>query len=329
MNPKVTIIVPFYNVSNYFERCLLSLFNQTFDSIEFIFINDGSTDDSEQILKGVLNKNQHKIEQTTILNNTKNEGVIATKIRGINIASGDYILMIDADDYIDNRMVEILYKEAIDKEADMVVSDIYIEYGYKTVLFENTIAENNIDDMKSLLSNTKISASLCSKLIRRDLLIEAALKLPKGINYGEDKLILFYVLFIANKVTRIDQAFYHYIQYNSISITRSTIDLHFENKILFWNQCELFLNSKNLYPEFEDLIAQTKIQEKAQLMIRTNSKKLRIKYRNIFGDSHNKHIKNLKTGEKLMLFLIRYKLYNLSQCLRNVLVLKNKKPIQT
>ncbi len=328
MNSKVSIIVPFYNVSAYFERCILSLFHQTLNDIEYIFINDGSSDNSEQILRITLKEFPHKISQVKILNNTQNEGIIAARIRGIKIASSEYVLMIDADDYIDNEMVESLYGKALSEKADVVISDIYIEYGYKTELFTNLIDDDKTNNIKSLITNGTISASLCSKLFSKELLDLVAQKLPTSLNYGEDKLTFFYILFFANKVVKLNQAFYHYIQYNSSSVTKTISKIHFENIIDFWKYCENFIKEHLIYADYEDLIAQSKIHEKAQLMISTNSMSLREEYRDMFGDIDKAYIKHLKFGEKMMLFFVKFKLFYLSQCLRYILVLKNKKPVQ-
>ncbi len=102
--PKVSIIVPVYNVENYLDRCLDSLINQSFDDIEIICINDGSTDNSLSILK-----DYEKKDARVKIINKDNSGVSDCRNNGINVANGEYIVFVDSDDWIDVNMIETMY----------------------------------------------------------------------------------------------------------------------------------------------------------------------------------------------------------------------------
>ena len=102
---KISIIVPIYNVESYLKRCLDSLINQTYSNIEIILINDGSTD-----LSGDISSKYAKIDKRIKLINSSNKGVSCARNKGLELASGDYIMFVDPDDYIELNTCEMLIK---------------------------------------------------------------------------------------------------------------------------------------------------------------------------------------------------------------------------
>ena len=128
MNPKVSILVPIYNVSLYIERCARSLFDQTFENIEYIFVDDASTDDSLDILKKVLKQYPKRQKQVRIIRHPQNKGLASTRNTAIDASNGDYIAVVDSDDYVEKNMIEELYNFAVTKNADIVVFDSVFEY---------------------------------------------------------------------------------------------------------------------------------------------------------------------------------------------------------
>ncbi|MDR3222517.1 MAG: glycosyltransferase [Methanobrevibacter sp.] len=121
VNPKVSIIVPIYNVENYLEKCLNSIINQTLKDIEIICINDCSTDSSLKI----LNKYEHD-ERIIVINNKENLGLGRVRNIGISVAKGEYIGFVDSDDWIDYRMFEILYENGKKFQTDMTMSPVHV-----------------------------------------------------------------------------------------------------------------------------------------------------------------------------------------------------------
>ena len=113
-NPKISIIVPVYNSEVYLKECIDSILNQTFKDIEVIFINDGSTDNSVQVIKENMTKNNF------IIIEQENRGLGAARNVGLKKSTGEYILFLDSDDYLDKYACEHMYKVAIDTESDVV-----------------------------------------------------------------------------------------------------------------------------------------------------------------------------------------------------------------
>jgi len=188
MKPKVSILVPVYNVSLYIERCLYSLFNQTFKDIEYIFVDDASPDDSmvkvKQIIEKIKSENKHL--KTKIISHNTNLGLASTRISALKAATGNYILFVDSDDYIEPEMVETMYNKAIDTEADIAICDMYMEYADKTIYYNDYLSPEIEHCFRNIITNKNTSPSLCNKLIKSDLFQNSNLVFNTEIQYMED-----------------------------------------------------------------------------------------------------------------------------------------------
>ena len=127
--PKVSVIVPVYNVEQYIEKCLENLVNQTLDDIEIIVVNDGSTDNSETIINKYLQKYSNKIKYLT----KTNGGLSDARNYGMKYATGEYIAFLDSDDYADVTTYEKMYNKAIEENCDYVECNFIWEYENKQV----------------------------------------------------------------------------------------------------------------------------------------------------------------------------------------------------
>ena len=121
--PKVSIIIPVYGVEKYIERCARSLFEQTLDDIEYLFIDDSTPDRSIDILKRVLENYPHRKSQVNIHRMEQNSGQAIVRNWGMQNATGEYVIHCDSDDWVDTDMYRAMYEEAKDKNADVVVCD--------------------------------------------------------------------------------------------------------------------------------------------------------------------------------------------------------------
>ena len=137
----VSVIVPVYNTSKYLRKCLDSLVNQTYKNIEIIIINDGSTDNSDEIIK----EYEQKYNFIKYFKN-ENQGISKTRNFGIEKANGEYILFVDSDDYVDETLIEKAYNYANENNLDMVVWDYYQNYDDKK-LEEYRLPEFNITNI--------------------------------------------------------------------------------------------------------------------------------------------------------------------------------------
>ena len=121
MTNLISVVVTCYNHENYIEQCLRSIFNQTYRNIELIVLDDGSTDNSSEIIQEVLQESPF----VTTFESHENIGVVRTRNKGLNLLNGDYFLFVDSDDFLDETYVEELYECAINHQADIVYCDLF------------------------------------------------------------------------------------------------------------------------------------------------------------------------------------------------------------
>lgn len=124
MMPKVSVIVPIYNASAYIKQCAVSLFEQTLDDIEYIFIDDCTTDDSMEVLNECIEEYPNRKNRIKILKHAVNSGQAAARTTGMKAATGEYMIHCDPDDWVDQRMYSDMYYEAIKANADIAVCGI-------------------------------------------------------------------------------------------------------------------------------------------------------------------------------------------------------------
>jgi glycosyltransferase involved in cell wall biosynthesis len=199
MQPKVSVIVPVYNVEPYLRRCLNSLVNQTLENIEIICINDCSLDESLVILK----KYAKKDNRITIIDFKKNQGVSVARNAGMKIAKGEYIGFCDPDDYVDLDFYEKLHDKAKETNADMVKASLKkkkVEWVKEYSYFASVEKSKHYD----------IFYHWCY-IYKTDFLEKNKINYPEGVKFSEDALLLVKSLFCSNRIETVDNTFYHYI----------------------------------------------------------------------------------------------------------------------
>lgn len=205
--PKVSIIVPFYNVERYIEKCLETLVNQTLEDIEIILVNDGSKDKSIEIVNKFLEKYPEKL----VYFEKENGGLSDARNYAIPYAKGEYIAFLDSDDYVEKDMYEKMYQLAKEENSDMVECDFYWEYPEKTRIDTGAIYNGK----KEMLEKVRVVA--WNKLIKREILEKAKIEFPKGYRY-EDVEFTYKLIPYLEKVSFLKKPCIHYIQReNSIS----------------------------------------------------------------------------------------------------------------
>lgn len=205
---KVSIIVPIYNVEKYLVRCISSLVNQDYSNIEIILVDDGSTDNSSTIAK-------HFSENSPNVNYyyKKNGGLSDARNFGIKKATGEYLMFIDSDDYIDFDTVSKLVELSNKNNSEITCCGKYIEdengkYYFKNVL-KNEKIYNREDALSHMLTFDEIDTSACDKLFAKELFED--ISFPVGRFY-EDLATIYKVFEKAKSISHIGNAKYHYVQ---------------------------------------------------------------------------------------------------------------------
>lgn len=202
MKPKISVIVPIYNVEEYLDKCLDSLVNQTLKDIEIILINDGSPDNSEEIVKKYLKEYGEKI----IYHKKENEGQGIARNYGIDLANGEFISFVDSDDYIEETMFEKLYNKVLEEKSDIVASIGFIEVknGIETITKPNLDSDDNFK--KYILNNSGPVA----KIIKKEIITKNNLYFPKLRAYEDISVVPLWGIY-SKKISIIDEPLYYYL----------------------------------------------------------------------------------------------------------------------
>lgn len=226
--PKVTIIVPIYGVEKFIERCARSLFEQSLDEIEYIFVDDCSKDASVKILEEVLSQYPKRAAQTRIIHHQSNEGLAAARNTGLLYSHGEYIMHCDSDDWLEKSASEEVYFFAIKNNLDVVLIGSIWEYKQKKVNIIPSKQTNTKDYFRMAMSG-KLHNSVCGCVSRRSIYIENEIYWVKGLNMLEDKSVTPRLLYFADSIGVLEMYLYHYNQKNDNSYTHKWNKHHFEN----------------------------------------------------------------------------------------------------
>lgn len=253
--PKVSIIIPVYGVEKYIERCARSLFEQTLDSIEYLFIDDCTPDKSIEILKRVLEDYPQRKSQVVIHRMKQNSGQAKVREWGMLNASGKYIIHCDSDDWVDVNMYKEMYNKAIEEDVDIVICDIWISDGKNKLAGRKGAHTINKNEFIEGCLFQRDPWSLCNKLFRKKD-FNKEIKFPKGA-LGEDMVMCLQLLIKANKLTYVPKAFYYYYV-NTNSITKKkTISHCARNYKLLKDNTDLVIkviNAENIHLTYFSLV---------------------------------------------------------------------------
>lgn len=205
-SPIISIIIPVYNTERYLKKCFDSVINQTYKNIEIIIVNDGSTDNSLSIINEYA-QNDYRIK----IVNKPNGGLSSARNTGINTATGDYVLHVDSDDWIELNMCEKLLENAIKHNSQIVISDVYFEMDKGSYVRKEPYAE--IENRDSFLKKYLLYAGLNSvwnKLFSLSLYKKNNLFHYEDISLGEDATTLLRLIAMSSCISYVNQPFYHY-----------------------------------------------------------------------------------------------------------------------
>ena len=250
---KISVVVPVYNVEKYLKECIDSIINQTLEDIEIICVNDGSTDSSLEILNDYAKK-----DSRIIVINKSNSGYGHTMNMGLNAATGEYVGIIESDDFADKNMFEDLYKLAKEYDADIVKGDWYNYWSKNKFARKN----NRISSAKALkLTNSKqdksllrINPSVWSAIYKKEFLNKYNIRFLEtpGASY-QDLAFSFKIFALAERVILTDKAYLYYRQDNMNSSVKS--------KTKVYCVCDEYEEIDRFLEQYPDLKFEFKVQE--------------------------------------------------------------------
>lgn len=221
---KVSVIVPVYKVAKFIERCARSLFEQTLEDIEFIFVDDATPDESISIMRAVLVEYPNRIGQVKLITHEYNKGLPAARNTGLSTAAGEYVFHCDSDDFVEPDMLEKLYNAAKDEKVDIVWCDWFLSFEKNERYMKQPQYLSAMEALKGMLTGA-MKYNVWNKLVKRDLYQKHQIKFPDGYGMGEDMTMIMLFAY-AGKVKYIPQAFYHYVKLNGNAFSQTYSERH-------------------------------------------------------------------------------------------------------
>lgn len=312
---KISVIVPIYNSAKNLKKCIESILGQTYKNFELILVNDGSTDDSKEIINYYAS-----IDNRVIPIHQKNMGVSEARNVGLKIASGEYINFIDSDDYIDKNFFENAIKKI--EGFELYISGLQMEYYEDNII--SSIEKYGVKDIKKLnikelFENLNIFypqiciCGPCCKLYKSSIIKDNNIKFNKSFNYGEDTLFNLDYFSKINDIYFDENIYYHYIREDKNSLfSKYHSDTYEVHEFIYNKMRELMLKincSKNGLLNFENIYANLMLGCVHQIY--KNSKDLKERKDIINKVSNNKYLIRCKPKDiknYILLFLIKYKM---------------------
>lgn len=264
---KVSVVTPVYKVSAFIERCAEALMQQTFDDIEFIFVDDASPDDSLAKLEAVIANYPER--NVRILTHEVNGGLPSARKTGVTAASGDYIYNCDGDDWPETTLVEKMYNAALANDADVVYCDFYLSFGQNERYMRNPIYSTPDEMLRKGFLSGACKWNVWNKLIRRSLY--EGVEFPVDHCKGGEDMIMIGMLSHAKRINYVPEALYHYVKTNAEAISEGfseqrLIDIQYNANTAISALCD--------YPnDISDEIALFKLNVKLPFLMSDNQKK--------------------------------------------------------
>lgn len=316
----LSVIIPVFNVEEYLEQCIESVLLQKNVSFEVILVDDGSTDKSGTICDAFADK-----DCRVKVIHQKNTGHTTARQKGFLASSGDYILMIDSDDWIDPDMFQTMMKKASDDDADIVQCNFRaVKNG--TIDEKASMFEEKLYDKKSLETEIYpkmiyggsswffgIAPNMWNKIFKRELVEKYLFRIDDRIKSGEDGLFTYSCFLAAEKVCILNRCFYNY-RSREISMCRITDDKRLnQNHILFEYYQKWFYNNIVLKKQIELYVIWQTLQAVEGLIRNGNIRRFKKRYPYFMKDSlEGISVRNTKLSEvrgkknKLMLMGLKF-----------------------
>ncbi len=246
---KISVIVPVYNVEKYIDKCVQSILNQTYNDFELILVNDGSIDSSYDHLMKYSTDNR-----VTIINK-ENTGQSDSRYQGLLNSNGDYVFYVDSDDAIEKDALEVFAEDIQNYESDVVFSRYRLvdEEGKelrRQAIYDVRIIEGNEQIIRDSLCVKNFKASLCLKVVKRELLINCFNEKVRSLHVNEDVFLSFLLSTCCNKVTFRNEILYNVLQRKD-SLSRSIKpELITINDTIF-NNIRNILTNRSLFNKFK------------------------------------------------------------------------------
>lgn len=200
--PKVSILVPIYGTEKYIARCAESLFQQSYNNIEFIFVNDCTKDDSMVILEKIIDKYFAKRSSIKIINHERNKGLAGARITALANASGEYVMHVDSDDFLPSDSVQTLVEIARKNNYDIISGSFQFYSDGRFLTKQEPFEGTRNSYIKCLISRLGIVPNnIWGHLIKRDLYLKNNINPIEKVDYSEDYSVLPKLIYFGHRAT--------------------------------------------------------------------------------------------------------------------------------
>lgn len=207
---KVSLIVPIYGVERYIRQFAESALGQTYDQVQFVFVNDGTKDRSMEILDELIEEKYSHLKERILIVNKENGGLPSARKAGLDVAEGEYILFADSDDWLQTDALEKIMAKAGQTGADIIYFDLIKEYGHKTSYKrEREYTAQTKQDYIINIFNYKSHGYTVTKCFRKRLYTDNIIYFPK-LGMHEDIYLMSQIIFYAESLVHLPEALYHY-----------------------------------------------------------------------------------------------------------------------
>lgn len=263
--PKISVIVPIFNSEKYLSRCIHSVLRQTYEDLELILIDDGSTDCSSAICDDFAN-----IDARVRVVHKENGGVSSARNLGMEIASGEWVTFVDSDDWIENSMYLDMYNMLLTENAEIAYCDICMDFHNSSCVWK--AASYNAE--KDVFLNNFISSewtSLCNVLIRKSLLDDHNIKCPEGVPFCEDYHMATRLMYFAKKICYVPKPLYHYNRINDGSAVHNYSTTYYQK--LRWVNVDMmnFFELEGTYEKYAKTLSWRLLHGEQELVLNENT----------------------------------------------------------
>ena len=207
---RISLIVPIYGVEKYIAKFAESALDQTYQDLQFIFVNDGTKDRSMEILRELISSRYTHLQSRIVIIDKENGGLPSARKAGLDVAEGEYVLFADSDDWMETDAVEKVMAKADETHADIIYFDLIKEYGNRTSYKrEREYTGATKDDFIVNMFNYKSFGYTVTKCFKRRLYTENVIYFPK-LGMHEDIYLMSQIIFYAKSLAHIPEALYHY-----------------------------------------------------------------------------------------------------------------------
>lgn len=332
---KISIVIPVYNMEKYIIRTLESIVNQTFDNYEIIIVNDGSTDNTVNVIESYLSN----YNSSYSIFNQNNMGVSKARNRGINEATGEFLMFLDGDDYLSHDFFEVMIEKITSSTSDLVYcggdvvtpkEELVSAYSTKFEYLNDDITGKHAANM---MLKEKIWIYIGNALYRKKIVEENGIKFPSTFSQGEDQEFIIKFLHHSNKVSCVNKTLFYYVTRNNSATSSITLD-RFEVVDMFYKLNDYLThygNEENVNYIYNVRIPKERISI-IYLFAKHNStlkKKNMLELDSLIKNEFKRYLKakegNLKFKVAITLYMISPKMFNVAVNFANV-VFKGSSP---